>query len=239
MLTATRGAVEEGLAGSVGSVHDVGVSSLGGLQETSAPPPATRVTRPGWRDPRLWIGVAIVAVSVVAGARLLASSDDSVAVWTAGTDLAAGAELSGADVEARRVRFVEEADLDRYLPADEALPGDALLLRGVGAGELLPRAALGDRGDAEVLHLPLAVEPTLVPDSVSTGSVVSVYVRDTGRCARCEGAALSSVTVVDAPSVDDLTGARQLVVAVDQAQADAWFALLAGLEAPVVTVTGS
>ena len=36
---------------------------------------------PGWRDPRLWIGVAIVAVSVVVGSRLLAAADDSVAVW--------------------------------------------------------------------------------------------------------------------------------------------------------------
>ena len=32
-------------------------------------------------DPRLWVGVAIVAVCVVAGARLLAAADDTVAVW--------------------------------------------------------------------------------------------------------------------------------------------------------------
>ena len=42
---------------------------------------------PGWRDPRLWIGIAIVAVSVVAGARLLAAADDSVTVWAAAADL--------------------------------------------------------------------------------------------------------------------------------------------------------
>jgi hypothetical protein len=182
--------------------------------------------------------VLIVMVSVVAGARLLAGADESVPVWAAATDLAAGDELSGDDLRPQRVRFVDAADLDRYLPADAALPVDARLLVGVGEGELVPRSALGDAAATGVLHLPLAVEPSLVPRSVGTGSVVSVYVRDTGPCRPCAGAALAGVTVVDAPSVDDLTGARQVVVAVDQQQADSWFALLAGLEAPVVTVTG-
>ena len=166
--------------------------------------PAPR--RPGWRDPRLWIGVALVAISVVAGSRLLAAADDSVTVWAAAADLAAGDELTADDLEARRVRFVDEADLDRYVAADQALPADSRLLRGVGEGELLPRAALGSADESGVLQLPIAVEPALVPDSVRAGSVVSVYVRDTARCEECAGAALEGVTVVDAPPADDLTG---------------------------------
>ena len=209
------------------------MSSIG---DSQPPAPAARATRPGWRDPRLWVGVVIVMVSVVAGARLLGSADESVPVWAAATDLAAGDELAADDLRSQRVRFVDPADLDRYLAADAPLPADARLLVGVGEGELLPRSALGDAAEAGVLHLPLAVEPTLVPRSVRPGSVVSVYVRGSGPCPQCEGAALQGVTVVDAPSVDDLTGARQVVIAVDQDQADAWFALLAGLEAPVVTV---
>ena len=43
--------------------------------------PATRVRRPGWRDPRLAVGLVLVAAATVAGARLLATSDDTVAVW--------------------------------------------------------------------------------------------------------------------------------------------------------------
>lgn len=219
---------------SAGSGHDVPVASLGDL----TPPPATRATRPGWRDPRLWIGVAIVAISVVAGSRLLAAADDSVTVWAATSDLAGGAELAAADLEARQVRFLDPDDLDRYLLADQALPADVRLLRGVGEGELVPRSALGSADDVDVLQLPIAVEPTLVPDSVRPGSVVSIYVRDTARCQDCAGAALEAVTVVDAPAADDLTGARQLVVAVEPADADRWFALLAGLEQPVITVVG-
>lgn len=211
------------------------MTSLGDL----TPPPATRAVRPGWRDPRLWIGVAIVALSVVAGSRLLAAADDSVTVWAVTVDLAAGDELTTDDIEARQVRFVDAADLDHYVAADQSLPTDVRLVRGVGEGELLPRAALGSADDSDVLQLPIAVEPALVPGSVRSGSVVSVYVRDTARCPECAGAALEEVTVVDAPAADDLTGARQLVVAVEQGDADRWFALLAGLEQPVITVLGS
>lgn len=214
------------------------VTSLGDTP-SSAGPPATRATRPGWRDPRLWIGVALVAISVVVGARLLAAADESVAVWAATSDLAAGDELTADDLVARRVRFVEVSDLDRYLAADQPLPVDARLLRGVGEGELLPMTALGSADEVGILQLPIAVEPALVPDSVRAGSTVDVYVRDTARCEDCAGAALEGVTVLDAPAGDDLTGTRQLVLAVEQADADRWFELLAGLEQPVVTVVGS
>jgi len=227
------------VARTAGSSHDDPVTTLGDTPASAAPPAATRATRPGWRDPRLWIGVAIVAISIVAGSRLLAAADDSVAVWAATTDLAVGDDVTGDDLEARQVRFVDAADLDRYVAVDQALPADARLLRGVGAGELLPRAALGSADETGVLQLPISVEPTLVPDGVGAGSVVSVYVRDTSRCDECAGPALDGVTVVDAPSADDLTGARQLVLAVEQDDADRWFELLAGLEAPVVTVVGS
>jgi hypothetical protein len=98
---------------------------------------------------------------------------------------------------------------------------------------------VGSAEESDVLQLPIAVEPSLVPDSVRAGSVVDVYVRDTARCEECAGAALSAVTVVDAPAGDDLTGTRQLVLAVEQSDADRCFELLAGLEQPVVTVVGS
>ncbi len=201
------------------------------------PPAAARTTRPGWRDPRFWIGVAIVAVSVVAGARLLGAADESVTVWAASDDLAAGAEVTADDLEPRQVRFVDADDLDRYYRADQALPAEARLVRGVGDGELLPRAAVGTSDAAGVLQLPIAVD--LVPESVGSGSIVSVYVRDTTRCLDCAGAALESVTVVDAPAADELTGVRQLVLAVEQDEADRWFELLAAIETPVVTVVGS
>ncbi len=57
----------------------------------AAVPRATRSRRPGWRNPRLLLGIVLVAGSVVLGARLLAAADDTVAVWAVAADLPTGA----------------------------------------------------------------------------------------------------------------------------------------------------
>ena len=108
--------------------------------------PAQRVRRPGWRDPRLWVGVVLVAGSVVAGSRLLAAADDTVQVWAASSDLGAGARLTEEDLVAARVRFADESTLAGYFTVDDELPADLELVHGVRAGELLPRAAVGSAG---------------------------------------------------------------------------------------------
>lgn len=200
------------------------------------PPPAGRATTPGWRDPRLWIGVVIVAVSVVAGSRLLAAADDSVPVWAVTGDMATGEEITGDDLVARQVRFVDEADLDLYFPADGALPAEIRLRQDVGAGELLPRSATGSADAAGVLQLPVQVEPAALPPGVGAGSVVDVYLRADGRCPECSEAALQEVTVVTVPAPDELTGTQQVVLAVDQQGVDRWFGLLAQVPQPTVTI---
>ena len=88
---------------------------------------AVRVTRPGWRDPRLWVGVLIVAVSVVAGARVLASADDTVSVWAAARDMGAGDTITADDLVVRRVRFGETTGLERYFGAASDLPAELRL----------------------------------------------------------------------------------------------------------------
>jgi flagella basal body P-ring formation protein FlgA len=105
-------------------------------------PPAVRARRRSWRDPRLAVGVLLVTGSVLAGAQVLASSDDTVAVLTARGPLAAGQQVHADDLSTVRLRFSSEADADRYLPADAEVDG-VVLQRPVGPGELVPRAALG------------------------------------------------------------------------------------------------
>lgn len=207
-------------------------------------PPAARATTPGWRDPRLWVGLLIVAVSVVAGARLLAAADDTVAVWAVATDAGPGARLTEADLVAQRVRFADTADLDSYYRADDTLPGDLWLVRGIGAGELLPRTAVGADGQqAGTVELPVAVESDQVPAAVHAGSVVDVYLLG-GAGARGStgdgGPILREATVVDAPSVDasfgSAGGRRQLVLAVPEDDAAAYFRAVSALDAPSLTV---
>ena len=217
-----------------------------GGRAVSAVPPATRAGAPGWRDPRLWVGLLIVAVSVVAGSRLLAAADDTVAVWAVASDAGPGAALSEADLVAHRVRFAGADDLDAYYRVADTLPRELRLVRGVGAGELLPRGAVGAADQpSDTVELPVTVESDLVPRSVHAGSVVDVYlVGDPVRGGTGAGEAgtpvLQAATVVDAPSSDagfgGAAGRRQLVLAIAQAEARAYFEAVARLESPVLTV---
>ena len=186
----------------------------------------------------------LVAGSVVAGARLLATADDTVQVWSAASDLGAGTRLSEDDLVATRVRFPDEGTLAGYYTVDDQLPADLELLHGVAAGDLLPRTAVGSSGDSGLVEVPIAVEPEQVPGSVAAGSVVDVYVvaapsaEETDRVP-ADGPALAEVTVVDAPALADsfgTSGRRQLVLAVPEDAAAPFFALLGSLDAPVLTV---
>lgn len=204
-------------------------------------PPATRAARPGWRDPRLWVGVLLVAVSVVGGARLLAAADDSVPVWAVAIDAGPGTVLTADDLVAHRVRFSDVDQLAGYFAADDELPADLHLVRAVTAGELLPRAALGtDAMAADTVELPVAVDAEQVPPSVSAGSVVDVYLRDPQARGLEPGPVLTAATVVDAPVGDSgfgaVTGRRQLVLVVPAAAATAFLAELGRLDSPVLTV---
>ena len=110
-------------------------------------PRAQRLARPGWLDARLVLGVLLVLVSVVVGARVLSSADRSQLVWAASKDLTAGSELSEDDLEPVRVRLFDSGV--EYLRASGAPPVGYVLRRGVGAGELMPERALG-RPETEV-----------------------------------------------------------------------------------------
>jgi len=214
-------------------------------------PAALRGHRSAWRDPRLWVGIVLVAASVVVGARVLAAADDTVQVWAAATELGAGQRVEADDLVARRVRFADADALAGYFTVDDELPADLELTRSVAEGELLPRGAVGTPEQTGLVEVPIAVEPELVPPSVEPGDVVDVYVvapisADTqgGQGGQAdepppEGPALTEATVVDAPDLASsfgTSGKRQLVLAVPEAAAPAFFALLARYDTPSLTV---
>jgi hypothetical protein len=211
-------------------------------------PPALRGQRPAWRDPRLWIGIVLVAASVVVGARVLAAADDTVQVWATARDLGAGHRVEADDLVAQRVRFADTDALEGYFTVDDELSADLELTRSVAAGELLPRGAVGTPDETGLVEVPVAVEPELVPPSVGPGDVVDVYVvapisadTQSGQAHQPppDGPALTGATVVDAPELASsfgTSGKRQLVLAVPEEAAPAFFALLARYDAPGLTV---
>lgn len=185
-----------------------------------AAPAATRARRPGWRDPRIVAGVLIVALSVLGGARLLATADDTVAVWAVTRDLPVGATVGADALERRRVRFADAADADRYLGADQRLPSGATLVRAVGAGELLPRAALGHDDASRLVEVPLSVAPDDLPATVHRGAVVDVWSVPDASGSGSRGPTrlvLGDVLVLDVPTLGDSLApeaTRQVIIGV-------------------------
>jgi len=205
--------------------HDVGVTATTrtGVPEMSSPP-VRRHDRAVWRDPRLIIGIVLVAGSVLLGARLLAQADDSVGVWALRHDLAKGARIGPDDVVQRHIRFFDAADADRYVSAATAVPAGSVVTRELGAGELLPRAALGSSTAHHVVEVPFSVATDAVPASVRPGSVVDVWVSPgSSNASSTDGRpqravrVFDDVTVVAVPATGSALGpssTRQVVVAV-------------------------
>lgn len=181
-------------------------------------PSAQRAARPGWRDPRLWVGVGLVAVSVVVGARVVGGADESIGVWAVREDAAPGTELGAADLVERRVVFVDGADEERYFRTTDGLPVQRTLVRAVGAGDLLPRSVTGEPDD-DLVQVSVALPAAQVPPGVGAGSVVDLWSAPQNASSSREATPLAGdVVVVQAPKVtSDLAGAsgeRQVVLAV-------------------------
>jgi hypothetical protein len=216
-----------------------------------ASPPAARSASARWRDPRLVVGAALVALSALAGARLAGAADDTVAVWAARRDVPAGQALTARDLTVRQVRFAGQGQADRYLSADDPLPGGAVLARPVGTGELVPRQALDTTTREPLTEVPVSVANDGVPATVGVGSVVDVWVTpdpsaSSGAAAPGTARAPRSVRVFDdvavvaAPAPGTSLGpaaTRQVIVGVTAAQAADLPTALAALTGGAVVLT--
>ena len=147
------------------------------MPDSDEPPsaPAMRLRRPRWSDPRLLVGVLIVAGSVVGGARVMASADNTVGVWSIDGDHRAGTPVDPDDLRSVDVRL-DDAGSERYVPADEPIAPGRVWSRDVHAGELLGTQATRAPGTHAVGQLPLIVGPGALPGDLTRGDRVAVWV---------------------------------------------------------------
>ncbi len=135
-------------------------------------PSASRLSRARWLDARLLLGLLLVLLSVVVGAKVLADADQRVQVWSVTRDLGADTPLDGDDLEARSVNLAGSAT--RYLSAAQSLDG-MVLTRPVGRGELLPVSAVATGGGGGMRRIVIEVDRFGVA-GIQKGRVVDVYV---------------------------------------------------------------
>lgn len=133
------------------------------MSESSSPSPAVRSSPR--LDPRLLVGLALVAASVAAVVGIVTAADEGEDVLAAPTLLTAGEVLTIDDLEVRRVALGIEGH--GYLTPADLPAGGLVVTRTIGAGELVPRAAVGDaRGPSAttvVVALSTALGATVRP----------------------------------------------------------------------------
>lgn len=101
---------------------------------------ARRLRKPGWKDPRLLVGILLMVASVAGVVALISSLDKSVAMYIAKEDISLGEK-----VEASRLSVVEvrlDGTAARYAVVG-GIPEGSQANTLIRAGELVPMRALG------------------------------------------------------------------------------------------------
>ena len=143
-----------------------------------AEPTAKRLQRPSWRDARLLVGVVLVLLGTVLGARLIAGADDTTPMYAASTTIRPGDRLTADNLRRVDVQLGDESA--RYLGATSAVADDSYALREVPEGELVPASAVGSRSAVSVQPVTIEVDASSAR-GLPAGALVDVWVspRDT------------------------------------------------------------
>jgi hypothetical protein len=182
-----------------------------------ASPAARRVALPSWLDLRLVLGVLLVLGSVLLGAKVVSSARETYPRVTARHDLAAGTILTAQDVTLARVQLPGHGD-GLYLPRVEQAVGKQLA-RPVSAGELVPRAALGEVAAQTTVTVPLDAQAA---PELRKGERIELWL-STSSCASTVLLADVTVQAVRADpdqAFGDGGGAQDVVISVSPALAD-------------------
>ena len=137
--------------------------------------PAIRLKSPSWLDGRLVVGVVLVLLSVLVGAKIIASSDHYDAIWAASRDLAPGTTLVKADLLRVNVRFKDHGGV--YISANGPSPVGRTTTQSLGNGQLIPLSALPSSPPVPVRLVTIPVAKLHMPSGNDLHGVqVDLYV---------------------------------------------------------------
>ncbi|MDX2377067.1 SAF domain-containing protein [Microbacterium sp. LRZ72] len=189
--------------------------------------PAARARR-FWTDARFVIGIVLVAASIGGVWATVAAVTTTVPALAATRTLVPGEIVASADVRAVDVSL--GAAQGNYLAPGELEEG-AVIERTVGAGELLPAAALAD-GDSPHVTTVVVTTASAVPARVVEGSVVELWEAPVGEDGGYQTPAIvvADAVVASVGSQDGLLAAETATVELIIPRADV-AAVLAGVAA--------
>ena len=185
-------------------------------QAALSSPPARRLHRPGWRDPRLLLGVVLVAASVALGSWLVSAAGRTTPVFVTDGPLVAGELIEPGHLRIRQVRLPEGLDL--YLTAESVLPTGLVATRTVGAGEIVPLSAVAKARDLDVRPVAIGADGSL-SSGVVEGSVVDLwFVPDPRAGGGASPPAESAADGATGQTLDASTAPRQLAAGLTVAE---------------------
>lgn len=176
--------------------------------------PTLRTRRARWKDGRLLLGVLLVAITALAGAKLLSAADDTTAVWAAKRDIPIGTTISGDDLTTMNVRFTSDDAAGQYVAADAELKG-LVVTRPISKGEFVPRGAATTKSDSERTELPLSIATGRLPSDTAVGDHVDVWVVPKDQPAKMLWAQVRVVQVDAVKGVSGSSARRQVLVGLE------------------------
>ena len=151
--------------------HRIGREPL--VADIASPRPA-RIVMPRWVDARLLLGVLMVLVAVVVGAKVFAAAGTYTRVYIARHALVPGEHITAADLGVGRVRLDGQASL--YIGVAASPPVGYVVSRYVGADEFVPAGALTASAAPSGRYVTVPIQPGHLPPGLSHGDLVDVYV---------------------------------------------------------------
>lgn len=162
-----------------------------------------RFRRPGWKEPRLLIGVGLVVASVAGTTATMAWATATEPYVVAARDLDVGTRISAEDLRTVDVRL-EGTEGTYVRDAAEVGEGDVIVER-VPSGRLLPAGAVGSAEDLDRRPMGIPLE-TALPAETSAGDVVDLWVSQRENTGRGWSEPVQVLSGAELASVERATG---------------------------------
>lgn len=134
---------------------------------------AARIRPPGWRDPRLIVGVILVVLSTAGVVGLVQSTDARQGYWAASTDVVPGTQVSADDFHVVQASMSESSD--HYWLAEERLPQEFFVASTLRQGEFLAKRNLAEADPDGRQQVGVRVSADM-PASITLGSRADVWI---------------------------------------------------------------
>ncbi|MBM7050840.1 SAF domain-containing protein [Rothia sp. ZJ1223] len=99
-----------------------------------------RFQRPGLKDPRLLMGLLLIALSIVAVVSVVSLGNKTEPFYVATRDMAVGEEVKASDFALADVRLAEAGQ--HYIPQEKTIAEGSVVTSRITSGQLVPATAL-------------------------------------------------------------------------------------------------